>query len=298
MRVSSIPIDLGPDDLLCVVGPTASSKTDLAIRICQEIGGEVVGADSVQIYRHFDIGSGKPTVQERALAKHHLVDVADATDPWDAARWATEAESALRDIRGRGKVPVVCGGTYLWVRALVLGLAEAPAGSPEIRRALEQQAEEQGRAALHQRLEQVDPEMAARLSPNDFVRVQRALEVFELTGRRLSELQREHRQRPPRHQAKLVGVRWPATGLESRIAKRAEQWLAAGWVDEVQQLLARGFRETRPMTSVGYRQVLDYIDGRLGRDDLVGAVVRATKVFARRQRTWLRDEPVVWVDPR
>lgn len=297
MRLISVPIDLCDDDLLCVVGPTASDKTSLAIRICEEAGGEVVGADSVQIYRHFDIGSGKPTARERERARHHLVDVTEATDPWEAAKWAAEAERVIEDIRARGRIPVVCGGTYLWIRALVLGLADAPAASPELRNRLTLEATQLGREALHDRLARVDPEIAARLSPNDFVRVQRALEVFELTGRRLSDLHKEHQARPPRHRARLVGVRWSPAELEARIAIRAETWLELGWIDEVRRLIALGFRDTRPMMSVGYRQVLDYIEGRVGRDDLAAAVTRATKVFARRQRTWLRDAPVVWVDP-
>ncbi len=296
MKLKTIPIELEPDELLCVVGPTASSKTELAIRVCEEAGGEVIGADSVQIYRHFDIGSGKPTRQEQSRARHHLIDVADAVDPWDAARWAAEAEQAIADVRARGKIPVVCGGTYLWVRALVLGLAEAPAASPGLRKQLEQQAREMGRETLHARLAQVDPEIAARLAPNDFVRVQRALEVFELTGRRLSELQREHQARPPRHRARLVGVRWAPSELEARIAVRASRWLEAGWVEEVRALCARGWGSTRPMSSVGYRQVRDHIEGHLSEADLVPAITRATKVFARRQRTWLRDAPVLWID--
>ncbi len=297
MKIASIPVEIEDDRLLCVVGPTASGKTDLAIRICEEVDGEIVSADSVQIYRGFDIGTGKPTAQERARARHHLVDVADATEPWDAARWAAEAERVIDDVRCRGKVPVVCGGTYLWVRALVFGLAAAPGGSPELRRRLEAEAREHGRAALHARLAQVDPEAAARLSPNDFVRVQRALEVFELTGRRLSDLQREHRASPARHRVRLVGVRRSGEALDQRIAARAAQWIGEGWVEEVRGLVARGMRGTRPMSSVGYRQVLDYIDGRMAESELVGAITRATRVFARRQRTWLRDEPVVWVDP-
>jgi len=298
MKLATVPIELEPDELLCVVGPTASSKTDLAIRICEEVGGEVVGADSVQIYRHFDIGSGKPTAAERERVPHHLVDVADASDPWDAARWASEAQQVIARVRSRGRVPVVCGGTYLWVRALVFGLAEAPPASAELRKALEQQAEQLGRPALHARLAAVDPETAARLSPNDFVRVQRALEVFELTGRPLSALHREHRDKPARHRARLVGVRWSAAELEARIAKRAVAWLAQGWSDEVRRLVAIGLREARPMAAVGYRQVLDYIEGRLPESELPASITRATKVFARRQRTWLRDAPVVWVDPR
>lgn len=290
------PVELGDATLLCVVGPTASQKTELAIRICEEVGGEVIGADSVQIYKAFDIGSGKPTPQERARAPHHLVDVADPHGPWDAARFASEADEAIGEVRARGKVPVVCGGTFLWVRALVLGLAEAPAADPVIRAQLDEEAKRDGVAAMHARLAEVDPVTAERLSPNDYVRVQRALEVAALTGRRLSDLHAEHRAKPPRYEARYVGVRWDATALEDRIRRRAEQWLQTGWIEEVERLMGAGMRDTRPMGSVGYRQIVACLDGESPRDRLLEEIVRATKIFARRQRTWLRDEEVTWVD--
>lgn len=292
-----MPFELEPGVLLCVVGPTATQKTELAIRACERVDGEVVGADSVQIYEHFDIGSGKPTAEERRRAVHHLVGTQDPHRPMDAASFARAAQEAIVDIRARGKVPVVCGGSFLWVRALVYGLAEAPAADPALRARLERDAEEQGVPALHARLARVDPPTAARLSPNDFVRVQRALEVYELSGRRLSDLHREHQARGPRHRARFVGIRWSPADLEDRIRRRARGWLDQGWIDEVETLLARGFRNTRPMASVGYRQVVEHLDGEVGKEDLLDRVVRATKVFARRQRTWLRDEAVEWLDP-
>lgn len=297
MRIDAVPMDLADDELLCVVGPTATQKTELAIRICEQVGGEVVGADSVQIYEHFDIGSGKPTREEQSRAVHHLVGTADPHEPVDAAQYTRQAQRVIEDIRGRARVPVVCGGTFLWVRALVHGLARAPAASAEVRARLADDAAREGVGALHDRLRRVDPETAARLSPNDFVRVQRALEVFELSGRPLSELHREHRAEKPVHKARFVGVRWDADLLVDRMRIRAQQWLASGWVEEVRRLLDGGFRNTRPMGSVGYRQVVELIDGRLSEEVLLERIVRATKIFARRQRTWLRDEPVIWRDP-
>lgn len=290
-------ITLRDDELVCVVGPTASQKTELAIRLCEAFGGEVISADSVQIYRQFDVGSGKPTDAEMQRARHHLVSVAEPTEPWDAARWARAASDAIAEVRSRGKHPIVCGGAYLWVRALVLGLADAPEASPEVRSRLQEEAQKLGREALHARLAQVDPVLAARLSPRDFVRVQRALEVFELTGKRLSDLHAEHKRQPPRFAARLVGVQWTPDALERRIAQRAEAWLRDGWIDEVRSLLAAGLRETRSMGSVGYKQVAECLDGQLKESDLLVAITRATKIFARRQRTWLRDEPVQWLEP-
>ena len=294
----SIPgIELHGGELVCVVGPTASGKTELAIRICEQVGGEVINADSVQIYEHFDLGSGKPTGQELARAVHHLVGVQDPRDPLDAARFASMADAAIAQVRGRGKVPVVCGGTFLWVRALVYGLAEAPAGDPVIRERLRAEAQREGVEALHRRLSSVDPVTAQRLGPRDLVRIERALEVFELTGRRLSDIHAEHRRSAPRHQPKFVSVRWPREEIDRRIEQRARGWLQGGWLEEVRRLVGMGFRQTRPMASVGYRQVLDHLEGRLGAEELLGAIVRSTMVFARRQRTWLREIPTCWIDP-
>ncbi|HEU4532836.1 MAG TPA: tRNA (adenosine(37)-N6)-dimethylallyltransferase MiaA [Polyangiaceae bacterium] len=284
-------------EVLAVVGPTASGKTRLAVALAEAFGGEIVGADSVQIYRRFDAGSGKPTADERARVPHHLVDVADAREPFDAARFAALAEEAIAGVRARGKVPIVCGGTFLWVKALLFGLAEGAPSSPELRARHLELAEREGRAALHGRLREVDPASAERLAPNDFVRVSRALEVFELTGRRLSELQAAHGFRAPRHRARLLGVGWERDALDARVRARTQAFLAAGWVEEVRALEAEGYADTRPMQSVGYRQVLAHVRGELPRGELAPAVDRATRIFVRRQRTWLRDQPVHWLPP-
>ncbi len=285
-----------PGDLLVIVGPTASGKTALAVEVAERIGGEVVSADSVQIYRGFDVGSGKPTAEELARARHHLVGSLDPLDPVDAASWAEGASNAIRDIRARGRAPIVCGGTFLWVKALLFGLAEAPAASPDLRERLRREAEAEGRPALHARLREVDPESAERLHPNDLLRVSRALEVFELTGKPLSAWQREHGFVRVRHRAKLVAVSCAAETLTERIRRRARAWLAQGWTEEVQSLIGRGYGEARAMGSVGYAQVRAMLAGELPRADLEEAVVRATRVFARRQRTWLNHADVQWLE--
>ncbi len=288
--------------LLVVVGPTASGKTDLAIRLAQENQGEIVSADSVQVYRHFDIGSGKPSAEERSQARHHLIDICDPLDTIDAAQWAKRAEAAIADIQARGKVPIVCGGTFLWVRALVYGLAPAPPADESLRDRHRALVAERGREALHAELAAVDAASAERLYPNDFVRVSRALEVYELTGKPMSEWQKDHGFREPRFDARLVGLRHDRDALDERIRTRVRGMFSAGWFEEVHGLLARGFGDARAMSAVGYRQVHDAVESR-GRDsdtdndnELVDAIVRATRIFARRQRTWLRDEPVQWLD--
>lgn len=282
-------------ELLVVVGPTASGKTDLAIRLAERFGGEVVGADSVQIYRGFDVGSGKPTAEERARARHHLVDVADPLEAFDAQRFAAMADAAIEEVRGRGRLPIVCGGTFLWVRALVLGLAPAPPADAAIRARHAALVEAEGRAALHAKLAEVDPESAARLSPNDYVRVSRALEIFELSGRPQSVWFAEHGFREKRHAARMVGLEREREEIDRRIEARTRKWLAEGWVDEVRGLIEKGYGGARAMGSVGYKQVKEFLEGKLAEGELETAIVRATRVFVRRQRTWLREEAVTWV---
>jgi tRNA dimethylallyltransferase len=284
-----------PGDLLVVVGPTATGKTALAVALAENLGGEVIGADSVQIYEGFDIGSGKPTAAELSLAPHHLVSAIRPMDPIDAASWAGAAARTIDEVRSRGRVPIVCGGTFLWVKALLFGLAKAPAANADIREAHRIIAAREGRAALHVRLSALDPESAARLHPNDFVRVSRALEVWELTARPMSEWQREHGFSTPVRPAQLVALVADPAVHTVRIKARVDQWLAQGWIEEVHMLLARGYGGARAMGSVGYSQVRAALDGTLARQDLSDAIVRATRVFARRQRTWLHHAKVTWL---
>ncbi len=285
----------GPEALLCVVGPTAGGKTALAMHLAETLGGEIIGADSVQVYRGFDLGSGKPTAAERARVPHHLVDVADPGQPLDAARFVELADHAITEVRARGRLPIVCGGTFLWVKALLSGLSAAPPGDPAVRARHRALVEREGQGALYTRLLEVDPEIAARLHPNDILRVGRALEVFELSGQRLSELQRDHGFRERRHDGLLVSPRRTPEGLAARIAARAAAFVASGLLDEVRALVAQGHRASRAMGSVGYREALAHVDGALGESELVPAIARSTGVLARRQRTWLGHEPVCYV---
>ncbi len=281
--------------LLCIVGPTASGKSDLALATCEAVGGELVSADSIQIYRGFDIGSGKPTHEERARIAHHFVDTHDALSPIDAVSFARLADATIRDIRGRGRIPIVCGGTFFWVRALVLGLVDAPAADATIRARHRALADERGRGALHEELRRVDPESAERLHPNDFVRVSRALEVHELSGRKLSDWQTEHGFKEKRFDAAMLAIAHEPEALTERITARVERWLDHGWLDEVRALLDAGYGDARAMASVGYSEVRAHVQGKLTREELAGSIVRATRVFARRQRTWLGHAGVEWL---
>ena len=288
-------IEEKPERLLCVVGPTASGKTDLAIATCERVGGEIVSADSVQIYRGFDIGSGKPTSEERARAPHHLIDVLDPLETADAMAYARLAEAAIADVRGRGKIPVLCGGTFFWVRALVLGLAAAPSADAAVRARHRAVVAERGPVALHEELARVDPASAARLHPNDVLRVSRALEIHELSGRTMSEHHAEHGFKAPRMESVMIGVTTTPEELTERIARRVDGWLAQGWIEEVRALVANGYGEARAMGSVGYAEVRAHASGTLPREALRDLIVQSTRIFARKQRTWLKSAPVEWL---
>lgn len=284
--------------LVVIVGPTASGKTALGVELAERLNGEIISADSVQIYRYFDVGSGKPSSEEKARAPHHLIDVVEPDETMEASLFADLARQKIDEVRARGRVPLVCGGTFLWVRALLYGLADAPPGNAEIRARHAERAEKEGRAALHAELAIVDPESAARLHPQDLIRVSRALEVFELSGRKLSDIQAEHGFRSSRYRAILLGRDSERSEYDARVARRVRGMLDAGFVEEVQALVARGFGASRAMGSVGYKQVKDALDAERAGDTeaLLDEIVRVTRIFARRQRTWLREENVDWLD--
>lgn len=285
--------------VLAVVGPSASGKSEFALRICEHVGGEIVSADSVQIYRRFDIGSAKPSLAERAQVPHHLIDELDALDTADAARFVQLAAARIAEIQARGKRPVLCGGTFLWLRALAYGLVPAPPADAGIRARHREEAERLGRPALHARLAQIDPESHARLAPNDLVRVSRALEVHELSGRSLSALQSEHGFRTARLPLRLLGIAHERAQLHERISSRIAGMFAQGWLDEVRGLLRDGYGEARALRSVGYRQVAEALLTQTVLDlpALREQVAQATRQFVRRQLTWLRDAGVEWLEP-
>ncbi len=284
------------DSVVVVVGATASGKTELAIRLAEELNGEIVNVDSVQIYRHFDIGSGKPTAKERQRAVHHLVDLLDPLDSVDASRFRELADVAIADIRARGKRPILSGGTFLFHRAVLFGLADAPSADPAIRARHRAIAESAGRETLHTELRRVDPESAERIHPNDLVRVSRALEVFELSGKKMSDLHREHAFKDQRYPHRLVAIRHDEAELRERIECRAKLWLDGGWIPEVERLVASGYGNARAMESVGYREVSAYLRGEIAEADLLSSIVRATRIFVRRQKTWLGHSDVLWLD--
>jgi len=279
--------------LLVIAGPTATGKTATAIDVAHRLDGELVGADSVQVYRGFDIGSAKPTADELGGLAHHLLDVLDPDQDVDAVAYANLADAAIRDIRERGRLPIVVGGTGLWIRALVRGLVDVPPVDPGIRTRLEKAAAAEGAPALHARLADVDPISAHAVHPNDTLRIVRALEVHEQTGTPLGILRAEHALGEPRYRTAFVVLDMDREEHDTVIENRAERMLAAGWIDEVCALRARWGDDIRPLESVGYREVLAHVRDQVPLEETLRRIRKSTRVYARRQRTWFKGEPGV-----
>ncbi len=280
---------IAADRVLAIAGPTASGKSALAMELCARYGAELISCDSMQIYRGCDVGTAKPTADDRARVCHHLVDVASPDERYSAARWAVEAAAAIADATSRGKPVIVVGGTGLYLRALRYGLVDAPPCDETLReRLLETERVEAG--ALHRRLLEVDAIAAAKIAPRDLVRLVRALEVFELTGTPISQLhqsQGDQEQVPMR----VLVLDPPVDELTQRITDRTEQMLRGGIIEETRRLRLDFGAGIRPLGAVGYAEVSAFLDGTLRSAELASAIVRATRQYAKRQRTWWRKEP-------
>jgi tRNA dimethylallyltransferase len=292
------------EDLPLVVmlkGPTASGKTGLAVELVQALPLDIVSVDSAMVYRGMDIGTAKPDAETLRVAPHRLIDIRDPAESYSAAEFEADAQREIEAIHTAGRVPLLVGGTMLYFRTLEQGLAELPSADPEARARLEADAARAGWPAMHARLAAVDPKAAARIHPNDPQRIQRALEVYELTGTPLTELQAEAaRRRRPWRLLKLILAPADRDLLRTRIERRFESMLAAGLLDEVRRLRARGdlHPDLPAMRAVGYRQAWAYLDGRLAADAWAGEAVTATRQYAKRQMTWFRAETDVnWLDP-
>lgn len=274
--------------VVAVVGPTAAGKSALSIGLAEALGGEVVNADSMQLYRGMDIGTAKLTPAERAGVPHHLLDIWDVTEPASVAEYQRLARAAIDDILARGRVPLLVGGSGLYVRA-VLEEFEFPGTDPDLRARLEAELADTGPAPLYARLRAVDPAAAAGILPGNGRRIVRALEVIELTGGPFTAALPEPK---PWYESVQLGVDRDTTPLDERIATRVDLMWAAGLVDEVRELARRGLREGRTAgRALGYQQVLRQLDGELSEEQARAETVQATRRFVRRQRKWFRRDP-------
>ena len=275
---------------LAVLGPTASGKSALALELARRLGGEIVSCDSQQVYVGMDVGTAKPTREERREIPHHLLDVVRPDEPFHAARWAALARAAVADVAARGRVPIVVGGTGLYFRALTVGFFEAPPPDAAIRARHREEAAALGVEALHARLAGIDPAAAAAIGARDLVRISRALEVWEQTGVPITALRAEAA--PPGDlQARVLVFDPPLADLRLRIEARARQMFEAGFEDEVRALRAAGYGPAlRPLQALGYQQVGALLDGACTREEALQATIAATVAYARRQRTWFKKE--------
>ena len=281
--------------VVAIVGPTASGKSALALEVARRHGGEVVSCDSLQVYRGLDIGSAKASLAEQREVPHHLIDVVDPDQAFSAADYAGRARAALADISSRGRLPVVAGGTGLYLRALRRGLFEGPSRDPDLRRRLEAIAEGRGDEGLHRMLARVDPEAAARIEPRDRVRVVRALEVYRAGGRPLSAYHRDELPAPDGHAWLVAGIDPPRERLRAAVEARTRAMLAAGLVDEVRALLGRYDAALRPLQAIGYRQAARVALGTQAVEEAQRDIVKETMRYAKRQMTWFRhQEDVRW----
>lgn len=283
-----------------LMGPTASGKTDLAIALTEALPCEIISVDSALIYKGMDIGSAKPEPELLEKAPHKLVDILDPAEAYSAADFRNDALRLMADITGRGKIPLLVGGTMMYFKVLRDGMATLPPADEKVRQKLLQQAEEQGWEALHQRLVEVDPEASLRIKPMDTQRLQRALEVYELTGKPLSEWHREQEDsRLPYRVINLAVSPKERSVLHERIALRFKLMLDAGFMDEARQLFERGDLDISmpSVRCVGYRQAWSYLSGEYSYEEMVKRGIIATRQLAKRQLTWLRSWPEVhWLD--
>ncbi|MCF8110270.1 MAG: tRNA (adenosine(37)-N6)-dimethylallyltransferase MiaA [Desulfobacteraceae bacterium] len=285
--------------IVVICGPTGIGKTRLSLALARKLNGGIVSADSMQIYRYMDIGTAKPDAAELATAPHYMINVADPDEPYDAARYAEEARDAVAGLEKQNKLPLIIGGTGLYIKALLHGLFQVSPSRPQLRQRLRSEAGLKGSRYLHDRLAACDPEAAGRIHPNDTYRIIRALEVYQVTGRPISEYQQNHGFADSPFCALKIGLCIERQELYERINRRVEKMIAGGLLNEVRGLLEKGYGpELKPMQSLGYRHMTDYLHAKLSWQDAVDQMKRDTRRYAKRQLVWFRKDPeIIWTSP-
>ncbi len=282
-------------NIIVICGPTAVGKTAVAIEIAKRFHGEIVSADSMQIYRYMDIGTAKPDADELSQARHHLIDILNPDEPFDAAAYAAMAGKIIRELHSQGIVSIVAGGTGLYIRALLHGIFEEKSSDPEIRQRLKEELREQGIEAMYQRLRNCDPN--TEIHPNDAFRIIRALEVFEISGKPISEYHRRHGFGDDPYHALMIVLFTEREILYERINRRVDRMIEQGFEKEVRKLLDMGYSpKLKSMQSIGYRHICDYLAGSVSWEESVRLLKRDTRRYAKRQMTWFKAEPdAIWV---
>ncbi len=285
--------------VIIICGPTGVGKTAVGIELARRFGGEIISADSMQIYRHMDIGTAKPTPKELAQIAHHMIDIVDPDEDYDAVQFSKQGRDRILEIVNGNLIPFIVGGTGLYIKALLHGLFQSKPVDPQIRDRLNQEAEENGRGFLYERLKKIDPAAAGRIHPNDSYRIIRALETIESSGKPISKHHQSHGFEDQPFNALKIGLRRDREKLYGRIDQRVDVMVQAGLVAEVKKLLAMGYSaELKSMQSIGYRHVVGFLAGSLPWDECLRTLKRDTRRFAKRQFTWFgADRDIIWQTP-
>jgi len=285
--------------VIVICGPTGIGKTTVGIHLAEKFGGEIIGADSMQIYRHMDIGTAKPTLEERRKVPHHMVDIVDPDEDFDAAQYSERARTAIAELNRQGHLPFAVGGTGLYIKAMLHGIFQSQPVDPKIRNRLKQELEQGGSSCLYEHLKEIDPDTAGRLHPNDSYRIIRALETIESSDMSISKHHQNHGFEDEPFNTLKIGLRKDREKLYKRIDQRVDLMIQAGLVAEVKKLLAMGYSaELKSMQSIGYRHVVGFFEGRLTWDECVRTLKRDTRRFAKRQFTWFGADPQIkWYEP-
>ncbi len=283
--------------VLAIVGPTGSGKTKLSLIVAEKLNGEIISADSRQVYRYMDIGTAKPSLEDRKRIKHYFIDELNPDEEFNAGVFGERGREIIEDIFSRGKIPIVVGGSGLYIKSLIDGFFEGPGADWELREILYQKANELGKEVLYEELKKVDPISAEKIHPNNLKRVIRALEVYYITGKPISQLQQTIK---PEIDFKTVqiGLKWDRKKLYKRIEQRVDEMIKAGLIDEVKKLRELGYdKNLNSLQTVGYKEVLDYLDGLISYDEMIRLIKRNSRRYAKRQLTWFRqDKRIIWLD--
>lgn len=285
--------------IIIICGPTGVGKTSFAIQVAQQFNGEIVGADSMQIYRHMNIGTAKPDPEEMKLIRHHLIGVIDPKEEFDAGRYVRAADVAIEDILSRGKLPIITGGTGLYIKALLNGLFRSESICTETLSSLTRELEEKGEHALHEKLAVCDPKAAGKIHPNDSFRVIRALEVFQTTGNRISDRQEGHNFDDQRYIGLKIGLYLDREQIYNRINQRVDMMMDKGLLNEVTSLVEKGYSfDLKSMQSIGYKHMAIFIRNEVDLPEAIRLLKRDTRRYAKRQFTWFnKDQKIIWLKP-
>ncbi len=285
--------------IVIITGPTGVGKTYISLRLAQIFNAEIISADSMQIYRYMNIGTAKPTPEEQALIPHHLIDIRNPDEDYSAAEFKEDADKSIKEVMDKGRCVFVVGGAMLFLRVLTKGLFESPKADYTLRKRLKALSKEKGNIWLHQKLEKIDPEAARRIHPKDVFRIIRALEVFELTGKPISWHQGQHGFKTSFYNYLKICLNMPRSLLYEEINHRVEKMFSQGLIDEVEELLKMRYNPSlKSMKSIGYRHVVEYLQGKFSLGDTKEKIKKETRHYAKRQLTWFRYEPEInWYNP-